>query len=76
MEQLNDDKIFKYAKEMYPFFKKMYTFDEYLYIVKQQIEMYHNTPERDKDKFMKSKMVDLDRTLSAIQEYKKNRGGK
>ncbi len=76
MEQLNDDKIFRIAKEMYPFFKKMYTFDEYLYIVKMQVEMYHNTPERDKQKFMDSKMVDLDRTLKAIQEYKKNMGRK
>lgn len=63
METINGDKLLKMCKEMYPKFGEPlgYKFDEYLFMIQKQIEMYNVMPDEDKVKFLKNQQMVVNR---------------
>jgi hypothetical protein len=72
-EFLNDNKVYKMAKEMWEkFFKNSMTFDTYFLQIKDQLNIYYSLPDEDKRKFLETRMMLLGKAEREIEKVKRD----
>lgn len=81
MEMLNDNKLYKQAREFWEKFVKVtgISWDAYYLQIKDQMNIYYSLPDSDKRKFLDTRMMLLGKAERAIQKVKEehyNKGNK
>jgi hypothetical protein len=73
-EFLNDNKMYKMARDMYDkYFKSSgMTFDQYYLQIKDQLNIYYSLPDEDKRKFLDTRMMLLGKAEREIEKIKRD----
>jgi hypothetical protein len=74
MDYLNDNKVYKQARDMYDkYFKSSgMTFDQYYLQIKDQLNIYYSLPDEDKRKFLDTRMMLLGKAEREIEKIKRD----